>query len=107
MRQDGVGDSNTFIFSDVAVRNDGGLVGTDAEVGKSSELLPFFGPKQLALHIARFMLDDVPADGFEFHELFLQGWQSVGFAVLTVFLFCFSRRAACVFEPPWMLLFDL
>ena len=89
MRQDGVGDNNTLIFCDVAVRSDGGLVGTDAEVGESSEFLPSFGPEQLALHIARFMLDDVPAYGFEFHELFLQGWQGVGFAVLTVFYIVF------------------
>ena len=89
MRQDGVGDSDTLIFGGIAVSCDGGLVGTDAEVGKSSELLPFFGPEQLALHIARFMLDDVPAYGFEFHEHFLQGWQNVGFAVLTVFYFVF------------------
>ena len=38
---------------------------------------------------ACFLLDDVPAYGFGFHELFLQGWQGVGFAVLTVFYFVF------------------
>ena len=74
MRQDGVGDGDTLFVGDVAVCCDGRLVGTDAEVGESSEFLPCFGPEHLALHIARFMLDDVPAYGFEFHELFLQGW---------------------------------
>ena len=45
MRQDGVGDGDTLFVGDVAVCCDGRLVGTDAEVGESSELLPFFGPK--------------------------------------------------------------
>ena len=72
MRQDGVGDGDTLIVCDVAVSCDGRLVGTDAEVGESSELLPFFGPEQLALDIARFMLDNMSAYGFEFNELFLQ-----------------------------------
>ena len=47
MRQDGVGDGDTLIFGDFAISCDGRLVGTDAEVGESSELLPFSVLKSL------------------------------------------------------------
>lgn len=92
LRQDGVDHRGSLFPRGIAAGGNGGLVGSYSEVGESCELLPPFRSEELAVHVARLVLDYVSVNGFEPAKLFLQGGKSGGVAVLAVFDLLFPFR---------------